>query len=118
MSLRERTYTRYRILVIGLMCVTGTHFFISARVYWRYKKDLFYFVFGSFLNMTTRAITAIIMIAPTARRKSMAEGLYTFFNSTEYFWVCPAVIEMLVVVFAYSFRVNKTGCVPGKVRGG
>ena len=24
---RERTYTRYRILVIGLMCVPGTHFF-------------------------------------------------------------------------------------------
>ena len=64
--------------------------------------------------MTIMAITAIIMIAPAARSRSTAESLYAFCNSREYFCVWPAVMEMFVVVFAYSFRVSKTVCVPAE----
>ena len=71
-------------------------------------------MFEFFLNMTTRAIIAIITIAAAARSRSIAEGLDIFFNSAECFCVCPGEIVRLVVAFEYSSNVNKILCVPGE----
>ena len=67
-------------------CSINCLFFYDLRQVLSYSlSDFFYFFFGSFLNITERAITAIITIAPADKSKSVTEGLNTFCKSVEYF---------------------------------